>query len=377
MAEEAQDDSSKTEEPSHRRLEEARKKGQIAASREINHFFMLLAFTFIIAVLGPAMLNQAGSMLKPFITQPDMVEVSGLAFEQQMREVVLNTAAVLMLPILLFLIAAFAPSVMQNKWVFTTEQIKPKWDKLSLFKGMGRLFGLKALVEFLKNLLKLTIVGVAVTLAILPFTDHFVMLLNSGLAESLEFGRILAMRMLMTATIILFFFGIVDYFYQRFMLMKQLRMSKQELKDEYKQQEGDPHVKAKVKQLRRERARKRMMANVPKADVIITNPTHYAIALEYDPENMAAPKLTAKGTDAVAKRIREAAEKAKVPIVRNPPLARILYDTTDIDEEIPYEHYQAVAKIIGYIYKLKGKQPKKRDEKSTNPFKNLKMEKKR
>lgn len=378
MAEEKQDEASKTEEPTHKRIEDARKKGQIAGSREVNHFFMLLAFTFIIGVLGPHLMNQTGGILKPFITQPDMVEVSGLAFEQQMGELMGNVAALLALPMLLFIIAALAPNVIQNKWVFSAEQIKPKLEKLSPFKGLGRMFGLKAIIEFTKNLLKLTIIGVACVIALLPFTDHFARLLNSGMGEALQFGRFLALRMLIAAVIILFLFAIVDFVYQRFMLLKQLRMTKQEVRDEYKQQEGDPHVKAKVKQIRRDRARKRMMANVPKADVIITNPTHYAVALQYDPDSMKAPLLTAKGADAVAARIREAAEKHKVPIIRNPPLCRILYDSTDIDEEIPYEHYQAVAKIIGYVYRLKGKVPKKKpgnDKGGSSPFPNIKMKK--
>lgn len=376
MAEEKQDDASKTEEPTHKKLEDARKKGQIAASREVNHFFMLLALAFILGVLGPHLFNQAGGILKPFITQPDMVEISGLAFEQQMKELMLNVAALMAVPIMLFGIAAIAPSVIQNKWVFTTEHVKPKFEKLSPMKGLSRLMGMKAIIEFIKNLAKLTIIGIACVIVLLPFTDKFHSLLNAGMAEALDFGKFLALRMLIAALIILFLFALIDFVYQRFMLMKQLRMTKQEVKDEYKQQEGDPHVKAKVKQLRRERARKRMMANVPKADVIITNPTHYAVALEYDPDSMKAPKLTAKGADAVAARIREAAEKHKVPIIRNPPLCRVLYDTTDIDEEIPYEHYQAVAKIIGYVYKLKGKQPKKKpDAGGPNPFSNMKLKK--
>ncbi|MFZ4126267.1 MAG: flagellar biosynthesis protein FlhB, partial [Rickettsiales bacterium] len=371
-----QDESSKTEEPTQRKIDEARKKGQIASSREVNHFFMLLAFTFVVVGLGPSLFEQTATMLAPFITQPDMLEVSGLAFEDQMNELMMNVGALLVLPMFLFIMAAFAPNIIQNKFVVSAEQIKPKFEKISPMAGLKRLMGMRAIVEFLKNLLKITIVGIACVMAILPFTDHFAVLLNSGLKEALHFVRMLVLRMLITVTCIIFLLAIVDFLYQRFVMLKQLRMTKQEVKDEYKQQEGDPHVKAKVKQLRRDRARKRMMANVPKADVIITNPTHYAIALEYDPDNMKAPKLTAKGVDLVAKRIREAAEKHKVPIIRNPPLARILYDTTDIDEEVPYEHYQAVAKIIGYVYKLKGKQPKKRDDKSANPFQNVKMKKK-
>jgi flagellar biosynthetic protein FlhB len=174
----------------------------------------------------------------------------------------------------------------------------------------------------------------------------------------LEYTQAISIKVLTAICIFLFLLAIIDYLYQRFNILKSLRMSKHELKEEYKQQEGDPHVKQRLRALRRERAQKRMMANVPKADVIITNPTHYAIALKYDAATMQAPVLLAKGADEVAARIREKAGEHKIPIIRNPPLARILYDTTDVDDEIPIEHYQAVAKIIGYVYRLKGKGPK-------------------
>jgi len=359
MAEEQQDESSKTEEPTQRRLEEARKKGQIASSREVNHFFMLLAITFLVMVLALPMMKDTVRLLKPYITQPDMVEISEPAFLQQLGELLLKLATVLLLPFTLFVIAALIPAFLQNKFVFAAENIKPKWEKLSPLKGFGRIFGKRALVEILKNTLKLTVVGIASVMVVLPYTDQLEVLTHATPMAALDFTGKMAGRMMITATIILFLLAIVDYFYQRFVMLKSLRMSKQEVKDEYKQQEGDPQIKAKVRQIRRDRARKRMMANVPKADVVITNPTHYAIALIYDPDKMQAPKLVAKGVDKVALRIRELAEKNKVPIVRNPPLARILYDTTEIDDEIPYAHYQAVAKIIGYVFKLKGKIPKK------------------
>ena len=174
----------------------------------------------------------------------------------------------------------------------------------------------------------------------------------------LEYTQYIAIKILIAVLILLFLLSIVDYLYQRFIFLKQMRMTRQELKDEYRQQEGDPHIKQRLRAIRREKARRRMMQNVPKADVVITNPTHYAVALQYDQLRMPAPILLAKGADEVAARIRELATKSKVPIVRNPPLARILYDTTEIDEEIPVEHYQAVAKVIGYVYKMQGKVPK-------------------
>jgi len=353
------DDASKTEEPSHKKLEEARKKGQTVSSREINHFFMMLALTFFIMVLAPQTGKGIYELLSPFVTDPDQMEISSAGFKDIMSNVAIGMIAVLALPWLATWAAAIAPAIVQNKFIVSAENIKPKFEKISPKAGLKRLFGKKALVEFGKNVLKITIVGGVATMLVLPDKEHFYRLTGLTKVEMLSFAQSLAGRMLIATCLILFLLSIGDYLWQRFAFMKQMRMTKQELKDEYKQQEGDPHIKQKLKQIRREKARQRMMANVPKADVIITNPTHYAVALQYDAQRMPAPKLLAKGTDEVAGRIRELATKNKIPIVRNPPLARVLYDTTEIDDEIPVEHYAAVAKVIGYVYKLKGKTPQK------------------
>jgi len=358
MSEESEDDASKTEEPSQKRLDEARKKGQIVSSRELNHFFMMLALTFFIMVLSPHFCIALMDILTPFISRPDAFEVSAAGVKDTLMNVVSEVALIIAGPlILLSFVAALAPAVLQGKLVVSAESIKPKWSKLSPLAGFKRIFGMKAIIEFFKNFLKVLIVGTAAVMVILPYRNNMERLLTTEKSAMLEFAQVMAGRMLIAACIFLFFLSLIDYVYQRIIFMKQMRMTRQELKDEYKQQEGDPLVKNKIRQLRRERAQKRMMANVPKADVIITNPTHYAIALQYDSASMPAPKVLAKGIDDVAGRIREMATKHKIPIVRNPPLARILYDTTDIDDEIPIEHYQAVAKIIGYVYKLKGKKP--------------------
>ena len=358
MSEES-DDSSKTEEPSQKKLDEARKKGQTVSSREINHFFILLALTFFVMVMAPSTGKQTLNLLAPFITEPDQMDMSAGGFSDIMRHLAIGMVAVLALPWLATWVAAISPAILQNKLIVSVEHIKPKFEKISPLKGMSRLFGRKAIIEFLKNLLKISVIGIVATAVVLPYKEHLPRLVAPPKLDMLEFAQGMAGRMLIAACIILFLLSIGDYLWQRFSFLKQMRMTKQELKDEYKQQEGDPHIKGKLKQIRREKARQRMMANVPKADVIITNPTHYAIALQYDPDTMPAPKLVAKGTDDVAGRIRELASTNKIPIVRNPPLARVLYDTTDIDEEIPVAHYAAVAKIIGYVYKLKGKVPKK------------------
>lgn len=355
---ESEDDSSKTEEPSHKKLEEAREKGQIASTRELNHFFMLLAMLAFITTLAHTVSRDGINLLSPFITAPDQVEMSVGGVNELMHEVVYGFIALLAIPFLLSFAAALAPAILQRKWVFSTEHTRPKLDKISPLSGFKRIYGMKAMIEFLRNFLKIIIVMIISVSVALPFRHELPAILRAtDELAMLSYSGEIARRTLVALAIFLFLLSILDYLYQRFTLLKSLRMSKQEQKDEYRQQEGDPHMKGKLKQIRRERAKKRMMANVPKADVIITNPTHYAVALQYDAAKMKAPRLLAKGADAVAARIRERALEHKIPIVRNPPLARILYDTTEIDDEIPVEHYQAVAKIIGYVYKLKGKTP--------------------
>lgn len=359
MADDSHDDSSKTEEPTQKRLEEARKKGQTASTRELNHFFIMLALAVFMYMLSERTGKDTLEVLAPYITKPEEFPTENGGILDALAYAVRGSALAMALPILVTFIAAFGPAVVQGKWIFTTEQVKPKWSKISPLSGFSRLFGWKALVEFLKNALKVTIVGTAAIMVALPSRYEMVRLMSVERSGMLEFTRVVSGKMLLSACVFMFFLSIIDYIYQRFIFLKSQRMTKQELKEEFKQQEGDPHVKGKVRQIRRERAKKRMLANVPKADVVITNPTHYAVALQYDANTMPAPKVVAKGADDVAARIRELATKSKVPIVRNPPLARILYDTAALDEVIPLAHYQAVAKIIGYVYKLKGKVPKK------------------
>lgn len=355
MSEESQDDSSKTEEPSQKKLDDAKKKGQIAHSREFNHFFMLLGMTFIIMVLSPAMTRDSLYLLSPFLTRPDSIEINAGAVGDLFKDILMGSFIIMLLPIIVLLICVFAPSVVQKKWAVSTESIKPKLEKISPIKGFGRIFSGKTFIEFIKNLIKMIVVGAIVWKTAHSFFDYFDSLPDQSPLRGLEFTETVSAKLLIGVCILLFLLSIGDYFVQRFIFLKSLRMTKQEVKDEYKQQEGDPHIKARLKQLRHEKARKRMMAEVPKADVVITNPTHFAVALKYDATSMQAPKVIAKGADAVAAKIREIAAKHRIPIMRNPPLARVLYDTTDLDEDIPFEHYQAVAKIIGYVYKMKGK----------------------
>lgn len=355
MSEEGEDDASKTEEPSQKKLDEAKKKGQFVQSREINHFFLLLALTFLVMALSPAIGRDISDVLAPFLQRPESFEVDARNTGEVLGEVLSRTLLIMVLPIAIAFAAVFAPSAVQRKWSFTTEQIKPKFEKISPMKGISRIYSKKALVEFIKNITKISLIGIIVWYCSKPLFGYLDALSNQSSLDTMELTKDMASRILMGVCIMLFLLSIADFLLQRFMFMKSMRMTKQEVKEEYKQQEGDPHIKGKLKQIRREKARKRMMANVPKADVVVTNPTHFAVALQYDPETMAAPKVVAKGADIVAGRIRELAQQHKVPIIRNPPLARVLYDTTEIDDIIPSEHFQAVAKIIGYVYRMKGK----------------------
>jgi flagellar biosynthetic protein FlhB len=354
----SQDKSSKTEEATPRKLEDARKKGQVVQSREIGHFFMMLALTVIIALLAPSIMRDFMTLMRPFIAAPEALPASGVGLIDLTRSTLISILMLMIVPIVILISAALTPAILQNKFFFAVERIKPKLEKISPIKGLGRLFGLKAFVEFIKSFLKISIVATIAYLIVAPNFSDFVIANNMKTTSALDVFHGHLIRLLMSMTFFLLLISFFDYFYQRFEFMKNLKMSKQEVKDEYKQQEGDPQLKMKRKQIARERSQKRMMSNVPDADVVITNPTHYAIALKYDQGTMQAPSVVAKGADKVAKRIRELAEANKVPIMRNPIIARALFDTAEIDEEIPYQHYEAVAKIISYVYKLKGKQLK-------------------
>jgi flagellar biosynthetic protein FlhB len=349
------DDSQKTEDPTQKRLDEARRKGQVAISRELNNWLMLTAATILIGTSSRPLMRHLTEYLQGFIERAGTMPsgpggLTGMLFD--MFKAVLG---MLLLPLLVLMAAAFLGPFLQVGPIFAPDVIKPDLSKLSPIKGWERLFSRRAIMEFVKGLLKIGIIGTAGTLLLSPYfgqAEHMV-----GLPLSLLMSEIytLVMRLLVGILAILLIVAIIDVVYQRVEFHKKLRMSKQEIKDEYKQSEGDPHVKAKLRQLRTERARKRMMQAVPRADVVITNPTHFAIALEYKPATMEAPICLAKGADDLALRIRAEAEKHKITIFENPPLARVLYATVEVDEEVPPEHYKAVAEVISFVFRKTGK----------------------
>jgi flagellar biosynthetic protein FlhB len=257
-------------------------------------------------------------------------------------------------PLVLALFAAFGAGYLQFGLLFSSESLMPSLEKISPLSGLKRIFSLRSFADFLKGLLKLAIVGGIVYAVLTPSVGELHKLIGMEIVQLLEIIADLLNRLLFTVFAAMVVITALDVFYQRWEHIKGLRMSRQEIKDEMRESEGDPMVKGRLRQLRMERARKRMMSEVPKADVVVTNPTHYAVALRYDPQ-MSSPKVVAKGVDKVAQKIREIAKENDVPVIENPPLARGLYAAVDVDQEITPEFYKAVAEVIGYIYKMKRK----------------------
>lgn len=351
------DQSEKTEDPTPKRLEESRKKGQVATSREVNHWFMLLAGAVALMVLAPGLARNIGETLAGVIGQAGTTPADAGNLMRLVSDVLLDVGLAMLPLLVLLIVAALAAGLIQNGLVISGEPLIPKLEKLSLIKGVKRLFSMKSLVEFTKGVLKIAVVGAVLILVLMPKFDEIVMAATLDIPQVVALLHSLALRMMLAVVSVTTVVAGLDLLYQRWEHQKNLRMSRQEVKEELKQSEGDPLIKGRLRQIRMERARQRMMAKVPDADVVITNPTHYAVALSYVPETMAAPALVAKGTDAVAQRIREVAQEHGVPVVENPPLAQALFATVDLDQEIPSEHYRAVAEIIGYVMGLKRNRP--------------------
>ncbi len=348
------DKSQKTEEPTPKKLREAREKGQVATSREINNWFMLLASAIIFAGLAPPMASAVVRALTVFIESPDAIAVDSGGLRLALENVFAEVGLALLPITLILVVAALASGLIQNGLILSTESIKPKLEKISLIKGLGRLFSIKAAVEFVKGVIKIAIVGTVATLVLLPEFDNIGRLPTIPITEFLEELQSLAVELVIAVLAVMTVIAALDLLFQRLQHVKDMRMSRHEIKEEMKQTDGDPHVKARMRQIRHERARRRMMAAVPDADVVITNPTHFAVALAYQPDDMKAPKLVAKGADLMAQRIRDLAKEHNVPIVENAPLARALFSGIEIDEEVPPQHYKAVAEIISYVFQLRG-----------------------
>ncbi|WP_169568970.1 flagellar biosynthesis protein FlhB [Sneathiella limimaris] len=354
MAED-QDDAQKTEEPTQKKLEDAHKKGQVAKSQEVSHWFMTMGISLVVLIFMAGLGKGLSFDLFKFVEQPHAIPVSSGNLANTFQQLGYAVVGVLAPVLGILMIFGLAGTVIQHRPVFTAERIKPKLNKISLFGGVKRLFSMKSFAEFLKGILKLLLVGSIAFMFVAPEMDELQLVMTYDMIGVLSLVEQQILSLLLGVASVMAVIGGLDLLYQKYNHTKELRMTKQEIKDENKQSEGDPMIKSRLRSLRLQRSRQRMMQAVPSADVVVTNPTHYAVALKYDQAVDRAPMVLAMGQDNIALKIRELANENEIPIVENPPLARALYASCELEQEIPYEHYRAVAEIIGYVMRLKKK----------------------
>jgi flagellar biosynthetic protein FlhB len=345
------DDTERTEDPTQRRLEQAHERGDVAKSQEVNTWFIMAAGALVVYGFAGSL---GGDMLRTFrgvIANSYKYPADGPALVSLAHKIGVDVLAAIAIPLLLLVLAAIGGNIIQHRFVWSLESLTPKFSKVSPAAGLKRLFSKQALLNFIKGLIKLTVVGVVLFGLLWPERHRLELMVSFDPFYLLVMIRDHSLKLIGAVVAIMAVVAAVDYLLQYREWYGRHKMSLRELKEEFKDSDGDPKIKARIRQLRYSRAKKRMMQAVPKATVVITNPTHFAVALQYD-RGMSAPVCVAKGVDALALRIRQVATDAGVPVVENPPLARVLHATVDVDEEIPAEHYKAVAEVIGYVMRL-------------------------
>jgi flagellar biosynthetic protein FlhB len=350
MAEE--DDTERTEEPTQKKLDEARRRGDVPKSQEVNNWFLLAASALALAMFAPGAAASFSSRFGVLLANAGTLAVGGPALRALMLQICLVVAGAAALPLAILAVAAVLGNLVQHGLVWSLDPITPKLSKVSPLAGFKRLFSKESLLNFVKGIVKLVVVGGAVVGTVWPARLELAGLAAAPPGVMAGYLFDLIVRVFGTAVAVLAALAAADFLLQRQSWLKRQRMSVPELREEFKQSEGDPQIKARIRRLRAERSRRRMMAKVPEATVVIANPTHFAVALKYE-AGMNAPLCLAKGVDALALRIRALAEEHRIAVVENPPLARALYAAVEIDAEIPPEHYRAVAEVIGYVMGLK------------------------
>jgi flagellar biosynthesis protein FlhB len=346
------DTSDKTEDPTQKRLDDAHDRGDVVKSQEINTWFVIAGGTLVLSTFSGSMGGGILLPLRNLIANAGMIHTDGpslLALAQSLGYALMAAIGV---PFLMLALAAIAGNMVQHRLVWSGESLKPKLSKISPAAGAKRIFGKQAAANFGKGLFKLVALGAVMTAILWPEHHRLESMVRFDPAALLGLTTGMTVHLMGAVVAMLAIVAIADYLFQYRQWFERQKMSLQEMKEEFKQSEGDPHIKGRIRQLRQARMKKRMMAAVPKASVVITNPTHYAVALTYE-RGMSAPVCVAKGVDTIALKIREVAGKHDIPIVENVPLARALYAAVDLDEEIPVEHYHAVAEVIGYVMGLK------------------------
>lgn len=347
------DEAEKTEPATPKKKEDARRKGQVAQSRDVSTAFLLIAG--VLALSSPLGAGLAGTIvgLTQQVWSGMLIRPGSLA---DYHAVFLQLAIAILLALapfaLIFMVVGMLSNVVQIGWMVSPEALQPKFEKLNPLSGLKRMVSLDRLYELAKSILRLIVVVAVLIWLLKPALPDVLTHIGAPAAAIGVLGGDLLERSIWTILGIFAVFAVVDYVWQRYQHEKRLRMTKQEVRDEAKQREGDPKVKSRIRQIQREVAQRRMFEAIADADVVVVNPTHYAVALQYRPPEQSSPKVLAKGRNHVALRIRRRAEELGIAIVENPPVAQLLYRTAKIDREIPEDLYQAVAEVLAYVYKL-------------------------
>jgi len=352
----ADDLGEKTEEPTPKRLEEARSKGQVARSQDLGSAIVLIAAISVLFVAGEMILESSAGVISGSLAPHDIgaaITVASLA--EYFTNIGAHVARLLTPIMILLFLAALISQFVQVGWLFTVKPLEPKLSRFDPIKGTKRLFERRNLIKGVANIAKLIFATLCGTIVIALRFDQVVALPALSLIAAFAVAMRIIFETALAMLVALLLIGVIDYLYQRWQHTQDLKMSKQEVIDERKSTEGDPTMKAKRQRFGREIIMQQIRGSVPKADVIVTNPTHYACALRYDQETMTAPRLLAKGGDFMAMQIRLVAAGAGVPIVERAPLARAIYNRVDVGHEIPVELYEAVAEVLAYVYRLEGR----------------------
>jgi len=343
------DAATKTEEPTSRKLDRAREQGDVVKTQDLATLASLTAGAAVVALAGGMIARNLGSALLPFIANPGTINVEGSGALDVAKMAMMAAAPAIGAVVAAVAAAGIFANVIQTGLIFTTSRLKPDLSKFNPASGMKRLFGLDGLMQWLKSLVKISLTAALAWWVLAPHLSDLTNLATLDPMATINFACDVLRRLVFAVAAFLLVIAGADWLWQRQRFMARMKMTKEEVKEDYKQTEGDPHIKARQRQMRTERARRRMIQAVPEATVVVMNPTHYAVALKYDTDVAGAPLCVAKGLDSLALKIREIAEAAGVPVLEDPPLARALYATVEVDEVIPPAHYEAVAKIIGFI----------------------------
>jgi len=354
MAEE-QSGQEKTEQPTAHRLSEGRKKGDVAKSMEVPSALVLLLSLLSLYLMAQYLLGNLLLILRHYLPNLHVININPGNMVTLAKEAMMLSAMVVGPLMAVVLFAALVGNYAQIGFLFTTEKMTPKFEKIDPIQGLKKIFSMQTMANSIKSIAKLCIVGIISYMEVAKNLDALIPLMDQEPYSILVFYAKVSFWIFLKTAVIIALLAALDYAFQRWQFMKKMKMTKQEVKEEAKMTEGDPHVKGRIRSIQMEMARKRMMAEVPKADVIITNPTRLAVALAYDNETMSAPLVTAKGAGLIAKRIKEIAREHNIPVIEDKPLARALFQHVEINKPIPDNLYQAVAEILAYVYGLKQK----------------------